>query len=470
MTDAPARQLLIVSESYHEGWRARVDGRATRVFRLDGDFLGCVVPAGRHDVRFRFQPRGEQAGAWLSVLGLGLIAAVPLLARAAGRGLVPRPAFRPVSPANLVMHTFSERSRPEGSIMRDVSSRPSRCSPPRRRPRPPAPQLFELVSLEHLNRKLCGRVVDYTHNHGADRRLYSPILGRPRDLYVYLPPGYDPSVAYPLILFLHGADVDEHDFLDPGDLKALDRAMALGEIPPAVVAAPDGTYEGRNRLTSTHSLWVNGLGGRFEDHVVGEVVPFLMRTYSIRTERQAHALLGVSAGGFGAMAIALKHRDLFGAVATLAGPLNMRYDNTNGDYQRDFDPATYRERTEYDADMVIARFYFGFLRRYVRTYLGPVYGDGPDVIAKVSRDNPADLLGSTDLRPGELAIYIHYPGRDNYNFDAQDQSFAWLAARRGVAVELSQIPRGRHNLPYIEKAEPPAYLWLGRQILPPARR
>ena len=70
-------------------------------------------------------------------------------------------------------------------------------------------QLFEFVSLEHLNGKLRGRVVDYTHNHGADRRLYSPILGRPRDLYVYLPPGYDPSVAYPLILFLHGADVDE---------------------------------------------------------------------------------------------------------------------------------------------------------------------------------------------------------------------------------------------------------------------
>ena len=182
---------------------------------------------------------------------------------------------------------------------------------------PAEAQLFELVNPNHLNHKLCGRVVDYTQNHGADRRLYSPILGRSRDLYVYLPPGYDPSVAYPLILFLHGADVDEHDFLDPGDLTTVDRMMSLGEITPAVIAAPDGTYEGRNLLTSTHSLWVNGLGGRFEDHVVAEVVPFLMRTYSIRPERQAHGLLGISAGGYGAMAIALKHRGVFGAVATL---------------------------------------------------------------------------------------------------------------------------------------------------------
>src|SRR5580693_8861679 len=55
-------------------------------------------------------------------------------------------------------------------------------------------QVFNLVKLDHLNRKLHGRVVDFTQNHGTDRRLHSPVLGRPRDLYVYLPPAYDPSV------------------------------------------------------------------------------------------------------------------------------------------------------------------------------------------------------------------------------------------------------------------------------------
>jgi len=335
---------------------------------------------------------------------------------------------------------------------------------------PARAQLFDLVNLDHLNRKLAGRVVDHTQNHGADRRLFSPILGRPRDLYVYLPPGYDPAVAYPLIVFLHGADLDEHDFLDPGDLKELDAMMARGEIPPAVVAAPDGTYEGLNRLTSTHSLWVDGLGGRFADHVVAEVLPFVMRAYSVRPEREAHALLGVSAGGFGAMSIALKHRDAFAAVATLAGPLNMRYFTRQGRYGDDFDPATYRPRGDYDPNEVIARFYFGLIRRRVRTFIGPVYGSGPDVMARIALDNPADLLDSTGLRPGELAIYVNYPGRDNYNFDAQDRSFAWLAARRGVAVDLVREPRGRHNLRYIEAAELPAYAWLGRHLLPPATR
>jgi len=92
------------------------------------------------------------------------------------------------------------------------------------------------------------------------------------------------------------------------------------------------------------------------------------------------------------------------------------------------------------------------------------------MIAKIARDNPADFLSSTGLQPGELAMYVNYPGRDNYNFDAQDKSFAWLAALRGIAVDLVEVPTGRHNLPYLERAEPPTFLWLGHHILPPARR
>ena len=336
---------------------------------------------------------------------------------------------------------------------------------------PPArAQVFDLVNLEHLNKKLSGRVVDYTWNHGEDRRICSPILGRKRDLYVYLPPGYDPSIAYPLVVYLHGADLDEHAFLDPKDLKALDEKMRRGEIPPMVVACPDGTYEGKNRIASTHSLYVNGLGGRFEDHIVEEVVPFVMRTYSIRPEREAHALIGISAGGFGAMGMALKHRDVFGVVATLGGPLNMLYYNCRGRYADDFDPATYRERAEYDPDEVIARYYLGLVRRKVKKFLEPVYGSGQQVIDKIRRDNPADLLETTDLRPGELAIYVNYPGRDNYNFDSQDRSFAWLAGRRGVALTLGDVPKARHNLPYFEGAELPAFEWIGRQVLPPVPR
>ncbi|WZO97399.1 alpha/beta hydrolase-fold protein [Isosphaeraceae bacterium EP7] len=335
---------------------------------------------------------------------------------------------------------------------------------------PARAQLFEPIGLDHLNGKLCGRVVDYTSNHGADRRLVSNVLGGPRDLYVYLPPGYNPALSYPLIVLLHSADVDEHGLLDPVVLKQLDRMMDRGELGPAIIAAPDGTYEGKNRLNATHSFWINGLGGRFEDHLIDEVVPFLVRTYPIRPEARAHALLGISAGGYGAMAIALRHRDLFGVVATLAGPLNMLYNTCDDRYGDDFDPATFRERNQYDPEMVIARYYHGFLTRRVKRYVGPVYGSGPDVLSRIAHDNPYDLINRTDLRPGQLEIYVNFPGRDNYNFDAQARSFAWLAASRGIAVDLTENPEAHHDLRYFRAAQIPAYRWLGTHLLPPAAR
>ncbi len=336
--------------------------------------------------------------------------------------------------------------------------------------RPAGAQVFNRVNLDRLNGRLAGRVVDYTSNHGEDRRLCSPILGQKRDLYVYLPPGYDPGLAYPMVLYLHTAEIDEHTLIGRGMIDELDGMIRRGEFPPAIVACPDGTYEGNNRLKDRHSLYVNGLGGRFEDHLIREVIPFVTATYSVRPERQAHAIFGSSAGGYGGMGLALKHRDYFGAVATLGGPLNMRYDNCEHRYRDDFDPATFRWKETYDPDEVVARFYLGLGRARARKYLGPVYGEGPRVIDKVKRDNPADLIFSTDLRPGELAMYVNYGSKDNWNFDAQDQSFAWLAGRRGVDVTLAEAPGYRHTLRYFRSQQRPAYLWLAGHILPPAPR
>ncbi len=79
-TDAPAPRLLVVSESFDEGWLADVDGAPAAVERVNGDFLGAVVPAGRHTATFRFQPRHLRVGRWLS--GLGLLVALALMVRA----------------------------------------------------------------------------------------------------------------------------------------------------------------------------------------------------------------------------------------------------------------------------------------------------------------------------------------------------------------------------------------------------
>lgn len=73
ITTASSRQLLVLSESWHEGWQVKVDGTPRPVLRVYGDFMGCVVEAGQHEVEFSFQPRSLRVGKWLTGLGLGLI-------------------------------------------------------------------------------------------------------------------------------------------------------------------------------------------------------------------------------------------------------------------------------------------------------------------------------------------------------------------------------------------------------------
>jgi S-formylglutathione hydrolase FrmB len=332
---------------------------------------------------------------------------------------------------------------------------------------PARAQILSHVNLERVNQRLAGHVIDYTNNHGCDRRIYSPILGMPRDLYVYVPPGYNPACAYPLVLVFHMADVDEHFFVGPTVVSGLDDLIVRGEFPPAVVACADGTYEGWNRFNAKHSLYVNGCGGRLEDHIVQEVVPFLMANYSIRPEREAHGLLGLSAGGYGTMGLAIKHRDFFSAVATLAGPLNLRYSNCDEFYFENFNPETFRWKTRYDRDEVIGKFYAGLMKVRARRFMSPVFGEGEAAAARIMQTNPADLIQTTGLQPGELAIYVNYPGRDNFNFDAQDESFEWVAAQRGIAVTLVCDPGATHSLAYIRDNIRPAFFWLGQHLLPP---
>ncbi len=330
-------------------------------------------------------------------------------------------------------------------------------------------QFLNHVSIRLTNAQLAGHVNDFTSNHGDDRRLYSPILGRKRDLYVYTPPGYDPRRSYPVIIYLHMAFVDEHYFLGTHALKKLDRMILRGEMPPVVVACADGFYNGENQINGVHSLYVNGRGGRFEDHLVHEVYPFLMQNYSIRPEREAHAILGLSGGGFGGLSIGIRHRHLFGVIATLGSPVNIRYDDLREKGPREnFHPSTYRWKEVYDPEQVYGVFYFGLRQTRAKRYIEPLFGNGPEISSIIRALNPADLLFTTNLQPGELALYCHFPGRDNWNFDAQAMSFAWLASSRGVHVELATMPLETHSLRYFENGQVDAYRWFANHLLPPS--
>ncbi len=55
--DSPTSARLKSSEVHYPGWRAWVDGAEVSIALVDGAFRGHDVPAGRHAVRWRFEPR-----------------------------------------------------------------------------------------------------------------------------------------------------------------------------------------------------------------------------------------------------------------------------------------------------------------------------------------------------------------------------------------------------------------------------
>ncbi len=79
-TDAPGRRLLVVSEAWHTGWVALVDGNEVELLRAYGDYMACPVPAGEHRVELRFEPWSWRIGSALS--GAGGILALLWLASA----------------------------------------------------------------------------------------------------------------------------------------------------------------------------------------------------------------------------------------------------------------------------------------------------------------------------------------------------------------------------------------------------
>jgi hypothetical protein len=70
---APSPQLLVTTESFHEGWTATSAGRKLPVVRVNGDFLGCVVDGAVDKVVLEFRPASLRRGATLSACGLGFL-------------------------------------------------------------------------------------------------------------------------------------------------------------------------------------------------------------------------------------------------------------------------------------------------------------------------------------------------------------------------------------------------------------
>ena len=316
-----------------------------------------------------------------------------------------------------------------------------------------------------VNSRLKGQVLDFTANHGADRRIWSPALCQKRDLYVYVPPAFDLKKAYPLLILMHGATQDEQFFLH-GMAERFDQAIVSGKLPPFIIAAPDGSLQGRPSLLRSASYYVNGVSGRFEDYLQQDVWKFLVETFPIRPDRESHAMLGISAGGTGAFGQAIKYKDRYKIVMGVLPAVNIRWVDCRGHYRSKFDPNNWGWRSQLRPLEVVAD--FGLLKKvHAGQMYRPVVGTGPEAINVMSCVNPIEILDRSNLKDGELSMFIGYAACDEFNIDTQVESFLFLARQRGIAVAADRDPFGRHNEETGFRMMPKLIDWVAPLVPPP---
>jgi enterochelin esterase family protein len=170
-----------------------------------------------------------------------------------------------------------------------------------------------------------GRVEILKH---ASQVLRGNPLGDPtdRDVYCYVPPGYDTSSErYPVIYFLSGftGTGRMHFNFDPWaesiDAR-LDRLISADAMPPAICILPDCfTRLGGSQYVNSSAT------GRYEDYVAAELVPYVDSKLRTKPGRDHRGVTGKSSGGYGALRLAMRHPDVFGALGSHAGDAYFAY-------------------------------------------------------------------------------------------------------------------------------------------------
>ena len=272
----------------------------------------------------------------------------------------------------------------------------------------------------------------------AARTFHSAALGVDKSYRVYLPAGYaDSDRRYPVVYLLHGLGGDESNWLELGDLAGAADRLKL----QAIVVMPDGDA-GFYANSTTPARYDDCMGGAspfeegsprastcvrkadYEDYIVRDLVAEVDAGFRTMAERRGRAIAGLSMGGFGALSLAMRHRDLFASTASHSGVVALFY---KGPHPYDAAQLALLEdvsRWGANAEPIGA---------WVRSILGP---DPKNWRAH----DPVTLAG--ELRDGELAIYIDCGSEDRFGLHDQAAYLHDVLARRGIRHSYALLPGG----------------------------
>jgi S-formylglutathione hydrolase FrmB len=177
-------------------------------------------------------------------------------------------------------------------------------------------------------------VASPTHGHVSVERFYSEALGADKHVVIYLPPSYErePSRRYPVAYYLHGLSGSQTDWIAKGNIDDGADSLFVHGTPEMIIVMPDGD-------DGWYTTWTAQLAyrtcadtlhqeapatycvqhQRYDDYIAKDLVRFVDAHYRTRADREHRGIGGLSMGGYGALALALRYPDVFSAAASHSG-------------------------------------------------------------------------------------------------------------------------------------------------------
>ena len=129
---------------------------------------------------------------------------------------------------------------------------------------------------------------------------------------LYLPPNYQAGQSYPLLVMLHGSNMDADQWYKTGMVdRFMDSMIAKGKIKPFIVVMP--------------SSGGDDYSGPSENAIISQLLPQLKKEYGVSLKTSETAITGSSMGGFGAFYLAQRHPDMFGLSIPVSGFFSQHY-------------------------------------------------------------------------------------------------------------------------------------------------
>jgi enterochelin esterase family protein len=160
---------------------------------------------------------------------------------------------------------------------------------------------------------------DVPHGALAEVTYASTVLGRPRRMHVYTPPGYENGTeAYPVFYLLHGASDSDDSWSSVGRAAViLDNLIAAGKAKPMLVVMPHG-HTRRMGMGLPAGVDRARIMTEFTDEFAADIRPYVESHYRVKTDRASRAVAGLSMGGAQTLEIVGNKLGDFGAFGVFS--------------------------------------------------------------------------------------------------------------------------------------------------------